>query len=209
MSRATTARAASIERFERRARSQDPIRYFAVETMAALYARHRGDADTLPAYRELMKALDGVGHLGSRVLYLHPDISPPYFPPHPHKGAPIITRAFIAQRVDESGIELTRDAYLSRCWIDAASARRWLNSYGIDAPGLNAETPPKPSRAAPRAKKKATKRQRAETAIAELGPEVLDLTNTELTYRVCNHLRANGRSQVAHKTVMRAAGRAK
>jgi hypothetical protein len=219
-------RALVIERFERRERARDQRRFLDLPTMAALYSKERssrGDLDT--AYHTLVRSLDDVGFLGTRILYLHPDVSPPYFrppdrnpnpkaplPPYiPHKTKPLITRSFIEQQIRSMGWDVTRDAYLARCWIDATCANRWLNSHGIAVPGLVARSSKDPSNkksATPRPPAAApTKRQRAAAAIAELRSMILDLSNTELVHRVSKHLTAKGLPPVSRDTILRAAKR--
>src|SRR5262249_3901126 len=114
-----TRRADVIERFELQERRRPQMRYFKLADLAGLYAEKRCHGDIDAAYRELVKALDHAGFLGSRVLYLHPDIQPPYFPKPrkseeeklewlPHKTNPIITRQFIDAQEKESGWTIVR-----------------------------------------------------------------------------------------------------
>ena len=137
-----------IERFVRKERARSQMRVFELSSLAGIYAnRCNGDIDA--AYRELIKSFDDVGFLGARVLYLHPDVSPPYFrqgpdtdpdpkkppPPYlPHKLAPIISRQFIKKREKEIGWSEARDGYLAHTWIPARQAARWLQSKGITPP---------------------------------------------------------------------------
>jgi len=72
-------RAVVIERFARQERARPQMRWFELAVMAALYAKERCNDNIDVAYQELIKALDRTGFLGSRILYLHPEVSPPYF----------------------------------------------------------------------------------------------------------------------------------
>jgi hypothetical protein len=82
-------RSTVIERFERRERARLQMRFYELSTMAALYAKERR-VEIEDAYRELVKSLDSTGFLGARILYLHPDVSPPYF----RKGPDLNPRGF-------------------------------------------------------------------------------------------------------------------
>jgi hypothetical protein len=186
-----STRAAIIERFEQRERSRARPRFFELATMAALYAKER-DASIEDAYAKLVKALDETGFSGTRILYRHPDISPPYFSKvrlrrprdlkkveyRPHKTSPLITRAFIEERIKNLDLAATIEAYLSRCWIPASHAARWLQSQGILVPASIASsapvnTPSKPSRSEPPQKWRPHKRSPAAGAIKKMRPYVL------------------------------------
>ena len=87
-----------------------------------------------------------LGSWGPRVLYLHPDVSPPYFWEHvpdpatplppllPHKTHPVITRKFIDERIRQNDLTDTISEHLARCWVPASHAARWLQSKAIPAP---------------------------------------------------------------------------
>ena len=140
-----TRRAALIQRFENRERARQQMRFFELCSLAGIYANERCCGDIDAGYHEIVKALDDIGFLGARVLYLDPDIRPPYFPQPrklekeklkwlPHKTNPIITRQFIEAREKELGWPLVRDAYLAKGWTYSLPAARWLESKGITPP---------------------------------------------------------------------------
>lgn len=147
----TTRRAAVIQRFENRERARQQMRFFELSSLAGIYANDRCRGNIDAAYRELIKSLDDVGFLGSRILYLDPDIQPPYFPQPrkseedelkwlPHKQNPIITRQFIEAREKELGWALVRDAYLAKSLVLSLPAAQWLQSKGITPPSSLAWT---------------------------------------------------------------------
>jgi hypothetical protein len=219
--RRTTPRAIVIERFERKERARPDRRFVPLSTIAKLYAKE-SHCTLDDAYRELIKALDTVGFLGTRVLFLHPDISPPYIRPRdtnptpsapppahlPHKKAPLITRSFIEDRIREMDFGTVRDGYLARCWIAVVSATRWLNSHGITAPGLSLNLAPtvKRSKAGSAKGARAHKRNRAKAVMIEIGVQSLKgLSVKELTDRVVKYLKSKGLPEVNRDTVRRAA----
>jgi len=125
-------RSTVIERFVRKERARSQMRFFELSSLAGIYANNRCNGDIDVAYRELIKALDDVGFLGSRVLYLDPDIRPPYFPQprksdkeklkwFPHKQNPIITRQFIEDRERFLSWSIVRDDYLAKSWLATQS----------------------------------------------------------------------------------------
>jgi hypothetical protein len=142
----TTRRAAVIRRFEIRERARQQMRFFELSSLVGIYANARCGGDIDAGYRELIDALDHVGFLGSRVLYLNSDIRPPYFSepikskedfpqkPLPHKKNPIITRQFIEHREKELGWPIVRDTYLAKSWALSLYAALWLQSKGIAPP---------------------------------------------------------------------------
>jgi hypothetical protein len=141
----TSSRGAIIERFVRKERLRERMRFFELSSLAAIYAKERSGGDVDAAYREIVDALDETGFLGSRVLYLHPAVRPPYFTerlrskkvipkPLPHKNNPIITRQFIEARERNLSWADTRDAYLAKSWVASLYAGRWLQSKGITPP---------------------------------------------------------------------------
>jgi hypothetical protein len=221
-----SGRADAIQRFEARERTRAQMRFYELSTMAALYAKERC-VKIDDAYKELVKALDNSGFLGARVLYLHPDVSPPYFregpdlnldpkkppPPYlPHKTSPLIIRQFIEAREKEMGWDITRDVYLARCWIPAKQAAQWLQSKGIEPPraiGRRAALTRRVvnTRKAPMSQK----RLRAQTAIAEIWPSGVPkpeaVSDKELVSKVSQHLEKKGLQAVHRDTVLRAARR--
>jgi hypothetical protein len=143
---AKSNRAAVIHRFELKERAREQMRFFEFSSLAGIYANNRCNGDIDAAYRELIKALDDVGFLGSRILYLDPEGGPPYFlerrtspeaplVPRPHKQNPLITKKFIEAREQELGWIIVRDAYLAKSWVWSLCAARWLQSKGITPPG--------------------------------------------------------------------------
>jgi hypothetical protein len=139
-------RAAVIHRFVLKERARSRMRFFELSSLAGIYANDRCNGDVDAAYRKLIKAIDDIGFLGSRILYLGPDVGPPYFSepltspevplvPKPHKQNPLITRKFIEAREHELGWIIVRDNYLAKSWVQSLYAARWLQSKGIAAPG--------------------------------------------------------------------------
>jgi hypothetical protein len=176
----------------------------------------------------LIAAIDGVGFLGDRILYLHPDISPPYFrkpyldpnrplPPFlPHKKNPLITRQFIDERVRENGLTDTCSLYLARCWVRASYAAQWFQSKGIAMPGLVSElveirttTRSRKKEASPGTGTRGQKLRRTKLAIQKLGATADELTVTELHYRVAKQQKADGLPEPSLETVRRAMGKRK
>src|SRR5262249_37958786 len=91
------------------------------------------------------KAIDDIGFLSSRILYLDPDVGPPYFSEpltspnvpfvhKPHKQNPLITSKFIEARENGVGWIIVRDDYLAKSWVQSLYAARWLQSKGIAPP---------------------------------------------------------------------------
>jgi hypothetical protein len=121
------------------------MRFFELSSLAGIYANQRCRGDIDAGYRELIEAIDHIGFLGSRILYLDRDVQPPYFSqpiksekekpkPLPHKTNPIITRQFIEIREKNLGWPVVRDAYLAKSWINSLPAAQWLQSKGITPP---------------------------------------------------------------------------
>ena len=109
------------------------MRHFKLADLAGLYAKERCCGDVDAAYKELVLAFDQVGFSGTKVLFAHPDVSPPYFNGLP-RSTPIITRQFIEARKKEMGWPAVLDAYLALSWVEALPAAQWLQSKGITPP---------------------------------------------------------------------------
>jgi hypothetical protein len=202
------------------------MRWFELAVMAALYAKERCNDNIDVAYQELIKALDRTGFLGSRILYLHPEVSPPYFweqirtkksfpPPNlPHKTSPLITRNFIDARIKELSWEVTKNAYLARCWIQATYAARWFQSKGMAVPAaIRSHLDNRNSnRAKAGDRSRRWKQEYAAKIIRKIWPgggvQWRALANKDLVSRVQDHLKENGDPKISRETILRAAGRA-
>jgi hypothetical protein len=75
---ARSNRDAVVRRFALKERAREQMRFFELSSLARIYATACG-GDIDAGYREVIKSLDDVGFLGSRILYLDSDVQPPYF----------------------------------------------------------------------------------------------------------------------------------